>query len=163
MDLNDLDAKVATEAGADTQRAALGQLHLSGLRSAIAGLAALGHRVVVEVEGLGAAQPPVVKFPQMLHKPDGSELVVNTSEELATALADGWSETPGDGEQPAAQADTPLQAQPAPPPVFTADLSKLPEDPSKLAASCGQGQVDESGQTGDGDPPLHQATTKEST
>lgn len=88
--LNDIKAKFAAHHADHPQRAGLAKLHLDSIEYALAGLAALGHRLHLE----HSEDAPVLAFPQMIYKDNEQPMVVESSEERDAKFADGWRATP---------------------------------------------------------------------
>jgi hypothetical protein len=105
----------------DPQREGIAKHALVRIEQELRSLATVG--LVLELVR-GNQVETALKFPQMLYKGNLPELVVETSEELGEALADGWREHPSLNGAPFVTSAMPVEPAPlAPVPVFSMDLS----------------------------------------
>lgn len=86
-----LEAQLMKLHEGNPQRQSTARIALAALKAALGELAHHGIHLSV---GHADAAPPL-QFPQMLHKPDGSTLIVENSDARSAAFAQGWNERPG--------------------------------------------------------------------
>ena len=105
--LDEVGQRLVEQHGTDPQKEALVRRAIATIREGLGHLASLGHMF-----HLSEMPPdPPLKFPQMLYKVSPGmgplTMTVENSEDLESALKDGWSETPGAPVPPVLQAEVP--------------------------------------------------------
>lgn len=114
LSIGDVKARILADNEASPQRRGLAEIHLDELERALAGLAALGANVTLDLGG----SPSAVQYPKMLfHARELNHKIVESSDEEKAARSAGWNEYPG-GVPPAAAVRMPgAMPPPAPPPT----------------------------------------------
>ena len=111
MELDELRTKVLGVNQANTQRGALANHFLDGLAVSLAGLESLGVRLEVSL----ASDLATEQFPKMLfHKEISHPITVESSEEEATMVAQGWHWHPSGEDPPPAEPALPVHQEPIP-------------------------------------------------
>lgn len=86
MTFEELRSRITTMLADAPQRMGQATVHLMDIERGLAGLAQLGHTVMLEL-----GTPPVaIQYPKMLYNAAGEMKVVNSSDEEAAAEAEGW-------------------------------------------------------------------------
>lgn len=114
LSVADVRSRVLTRHEGTPQRRGVAEIHLDELERALAGLAALGDNIGLEL----GVDPPAIQFPKMLyHAKELQPRIVESGDEEKEARAAGWNEFPGGVPPTTASVKMPGVANPPVPPA----------------------------------------------